>query len=139
LLAVDKVDVKSIGVEILLRRLGGVHSADRFGNWEICEAMAWSKSRRGLVPAMHFKAALKEANQMKKLLPGSTQDAHFPIDSTDEGRVRDDGWRRVRPSRRGRNRNAPRSQSNRTDTTATSQSSKAGPPAPNKTGAVLDK
>jgi hypothetical protein len=54
-------------VEVLIRRLNGVHLADSTGNWGVCSALQWTGPNNTLIPRSTLTNALKQAAQMEKL------------------------------------------------------------------------
>ena len=63
----EGVPSSTLGVEILLRRLNGVHLADRYGSWEVCSAVQWSGPSNTLLPRDELTRVFKEAAQLKRL------------------------------------------------------------------------
>lgn len=57
----------SLSMEILLRRLSGVHLADTTGEWKACDAVVWNSTGNSLLPRDEVKRALKDAETMKRL------------------------------------------------------------------------
>jgi hypothetical protein len=54
-------------LEILLRRLQGVHLSDSLGNWGLCTALQWTGPNNSLLSRKQLAAAMKQASQMEKL------------------------------------------------------------------------
>lgn len=63
----EGVAADSLGIEILLRRINGVHLADSFNNWGVCTALPWTGPNNSLLPRNTLTSALKQAAQMEKL------------------------------------------------------------------------
>lgn len=59
--------VKSTGIEILMRRLSGVHLADQHSEWQLADSVAWNPLGNSLLPRAEVTRALKEADQLKRL------------------------------------------------------------------------
>ena len=68
-LLAEGVKPDSMGLELLLRRLNGVHLADTYGDWSVCSALQWSGPNGTLLDRSSLVGALKYANQLKKLQP----------------------------------------------------------------------
>lgn len=66
-LLAEGVPVKSTGVEILMRRLSGVHLADQHSEWQLADSVAWNPLGNSLLPRAEVTRALKEADQLKRL------------------------------------------------------------------------
>ena len=73
LLLAEGVPVSSMGNELLLRRLNGVHLADSFNNWGVCTALQWTGPNNSLLPRAALTSALKQAAQMEKLTARTTK------------------------------------------------------------------
>jgi hypothetical protein len=63
----EGVPSSSLGIEVLLRRLSGVHLADQVGEWRVCESVEWNAHGNSLLPPSVVAQALKDAERMKKL------------------------------------------------------------------------
>ena len=66
-LLAEGVTPKSTGVEILMRRLSGVHLADQHSEWQLADSVAWNPLGNSLLPRDEVTRALKEADQLKRL------------------------------------------------------------------------
>jgi len=66
-LLAEGVPVKSTGIEILMRRLSGVHLADQHSEWQLADSVAWNPLGNSLLPRAEVTRALKEADQLKRL------------------------------------------------------------------------
>ena len=76
--AIDKlveegVSQDSVGVEMLVRRVMGVHMADSTGNWGVCDALQWSGPNSSLLPRSTLTGALRQAAQMERLTKQTTK------------------------------------------------------------------
>lgn len=65
-LLAEGVPRDSIGLEILLRRLTGVHLADSTGAWGVADAVAWMPHGGSLLPRNVMRAAYKDAEALKR-------------------------------------------------------------------------
>ena len=74
----ENVDLNSLGLEILLRRLNGVHLADTTNNWSVCSALQWSGPNNTLLPRTALTSAYRQAAQMERLTKSITKLAHQP-------------------------------------------------------------
>jgi hypothetical protein len=72
LLLAEGVKSSSTALEVLLRRLSGVHLADTTGEWKACEAVQWNATSNSLLPRDEVKRALKDAETMKRLCSGGS-------------------------------------------------------------------
>jgi hypothetical protein len=63
----EGVDENSLGVEKLVRRLGGIHAADTTGNWNVCDALLWSGPNNSLLSRSTLTSALKSAASYQSL------------------------------------------------------------------------
>lgn len=66
-LLAEGVKAKSTGIEILMRRLSGVHLADQHSEWQLADSLAWNPLGNSLLPRDEVTRALKEADQLKRL------------------------------------------------------------------------
>lgn len=66
-LLAEGTPVKSTGIEILMRRLSGVHLADQHSEWQLADSVAWNPLGNSLLPRAEVTRALKEADQLKRL------------------------------------------------------------------------
>jgi hypothetical protein len=66
-LLAEGTSAKSTGVEILMRRLSGVHLADQHSEWQLADSVAWNPLGNSLLPRDEVTRALKEADQLKRL------------------------------------------------------------------------
>ena len=62
----EGVQASSDGIEILLRRLTGVHLADSSGAWAVADAVAWEAHGGSLLPRKFVSAAYKDAEVLKR-------------------------------------------------------------------------
>lgn len=62
----EGVPATSTGVEILLRRLAGVHMADQSGTWGVADAISWTAHGGSLLPRNVMRAAYKDAEVIKR-------------------------------------------------------------------------
>lgn len=69
----ENIPKNSLGLEILLRRMSGVHLADQTGEWRVAESVAWNAQGNSLLPREEVRRALKDAEQMKRLTDGASQ------------------------------------------------------------------
>jgi hypothetical protein len=67
LLAEGGVTQDSVALEIAVRRICGVHSADTFKNWSLCDAVQYTGPNETLMPRAHLSSAMKQATQMTRL------------------------------------------------------------------------
>lgn len=63
----EGVDSNSLGLEILIRRLNGVHLADTTNNWSVCSAVQWTGPNNTLLPRSMLTKAYRQAAQFEKL------------------------------------------------------------------------
>jgi hypothetical protein len=71
-LLAEGVAKSSLGIELALRRLTGVHMADTTGNWKLCEALKWAGGPNNTLLARdNLLAAMKQATKLDKLMSGS--------------------------------------------------------------------
>jgi hypothetical protein len=77
MLRTEGVPDNSLGLEILLRRLTGVHTADSSGSWGAADAVAWSSHGGSLLPRQTLRAAYKDAEIMKRAMSSTTPRAAF--------------------------------------------------------------
>ena len=54
-------------MEMLVRRLLGVHTADQTGNWKVCSALSLAGYGNSLVPTDVLKSIAIELSQLEKL------------------------------------------------------------------------
>lgn len=66
-LLAEGTPAKSTGIEILMRRLSGVHLADQHSEWQLADSVAWNPLGNSLLPREEVTRALKEADQLKRL------------------------------------------------------------------------
>jgi hypothetical protein len=66
-LLAEGTSAKSTGIEILMRRLSGVHLADQHSEWQLADSVAWNPLGNSLLPRDEVTRALKEADQLKRL------------------------------------------------------------------------
>ena len=77
LLEENEISEDSLALEMLIRRLNGVHMADTSGNWGVCNALQWTGPNNTLLPRSTLTQALKQAAQMEKLTKRSAGDAAY--------------------------------------------------------------
>lgn len=58
----------SEGMEILCRRLSGVHSADKFNNWDMCKVVEYPYASETLLDQRLLSRAVKDASARARLL-----------------------------------------------------------------------
>ena len=63
----ENVDIKSVGLEIILRRLAGVQLADSMNNWNAASAIQYEGSASTLLSRSELGKAIKEAAQRQRL------------------------------------------------------------------------
>ena len=99
-LLAEGVKTDSMGLELLLRRLNGVHLADTYGDWSVCSALQWSGPNGTLLDRSSLVGALKYANQLKKLQPVSADapKKNFNSNFKPKGGKRYDGDARPNPA-----------------------------------------
>jgi hypothetical protein len=68
----EGVPKTATGVEILLRRLAGVHLADSTGSWQVADSVAWNPQGNSLLPRDEVRRAFKDADQMNRLVSRTT-------------------------------------------------------------------
>jgi hypothetical protein len=66
-LLAEGTSAKSTGIEILMRRLSGVHLADQHSEWQLADSVAWNPRGNSMLPRDEVTRALKEADQLKRL------------------------------------------------------------------------
>lgn len=66
-LLAEGTSIKSTGIEILMRRLSGVHLADQHSEWQLADSVAWNPLGNSLLPRDEVTRALKQADQLKRL------------------------------------------------------------------------
>jgi len=66
-LLTEGTPARSTGIEILMRRLSGVHLADQHSEWQLADSVAWNPLGNSLLPRAEVTRALKEADQLKRL------------------------------------------------------------------------
>nr|MDZ8103124.1 hypothetical protein [Nostoc sp. DedSLP01] len=126
-LLAEGTPVKSTGIEILMRRLSGVHLADQHSEWQLADSVAWNPLGNSLLPRSEVTRALKEADQLKRLTSNMSNGGYRY--KRDTATARRDDRRDGRPD--GRNKNAwPPKKSDAT---------KAAPKPSAKGGAADDK
>ena len=67
LLNEDGVSASAQGVEILCRRLTGVHLADENNNWDLCKAVEWPYDSESLLDQRLLSRAIKDAAALGRL------------------------------------------------------------------------
>jgi hypothetical protein len=63
----DGVPTSSDGMEILCRRLSGVHMADQSDNWDLCKAIEWPYASSTLLDQRLQARAIKDASAIGRL------------------------------------------------------------------------
>ena len=63
----EGVDRNGEGLEILCRRLSGVHAADKYGNWKVCQAVEYPYSSESLLSQQLLSKAVKDAAALDRL------------------------------------------------------------------------
>jgi hypothetical protein len=63
----EGIDLSSDGIEILCRRLSGIHTADRFNNWDLCKAVEWPYSSESLLGERLMSRAVKDASALSRI------------------------------------------------------------------------
>jgi hypothetical protein len=124
-LLAEGVPVKSTGIEILMRRLSGVHLADQHSEWQLADSVAWNPLGNSLLPRAEVTRALKEADQLKRLT-SNMSNGGYRYKRESVGAPRDDR-RAGRPA--GNNKNAWKAK--KADATKTA-------PTPGSKGAAAD-
>ena len=124
-LLAEGVPVKSTGIEILMRRLSGVHLADQHSEWQLADSVAWNPLGNSLLPRAEVTRALKEADQLKRLT-SNMSNGGYRYKRESAGAPRDDR-RAGRPA--GNNKNAWKAK--KADTTKSA-------PTPGSKGAAAD-
>lgn len=66
-LLAEGTPAKATGIEILMRRLSGVHLADQHSEWQLADSVAWNPLGNSLLPRAEVTRALKEADQLMRL------------------------------------------------------------------------
>lgn len=66
LLIAEGLSRKSVGLEVLLRRLTGVQVADQTGSWAVADSLAWAPHGGSLLPRNVLRAAYKDAEALKR-------------------------------------------------------------------------
>lgn len=64
---VKDVPVAHLGIEILCRRLTGVHLADQNNNWDLCKAVEWPYASQSLLDQRLMTRAVKDAAAIGRL------------------------------------------------------------------------
>jgi hypothetical protein len=59
---------ESVGMEILCRRLSGVHAADKFNNWDLCKVVEYPYASESLLNQQLLSRAVKDASARVRLL-----------------------------------------------------------------------
>ena len=59
---------ESEGMEILCRRLSGVHTADKFNNWELCKVVEYPYASESLLNQQLLSRAVRDASARGRLL-----------------------------------------------------------------------
>ena len=77
---------KRLAVEILVRRLGGVHLADHTENWDACDALQCSSYGGSLFPRDELKRAMRDADRMNRFNRGSKDRSGSGLGSGYRGR-----------------------------------------------------
>lgn len=67
-LIADGVPADSNGIEVLMRRLTGVHAADSSQSWAVCTAIEFNSHAHSLLPASVLGSALRQAVRLDKLM-----------------------------------------------------------------------
>lgn len=119
-LLAEGTSAKSTGVEILMRRLSGVHLADQHSEWQLADSVAWNPLGNSLLPRDEVTRALKEADQLKRLTSNMSNGGY---------RYKRDGPRAPRDDRRDGGMSAnPKNawQNKKTSATKTTPSSSSG-------------
>ena len=81
--------VQSTGIEILMRRLSGVHLADQHSEWQLADSVAWNPLGNSLLPRAEVTRALKEADQLKRLTSNMSNGGYRYKRDAGAGRQRD--------------------------------------------------
>ena len=84
-LLAEGVPRNSLGLEILLRRLTGVHLADSTGAWGVADAVAWMPHGGSLLPRNVMRAAYKDAEALKRATSSFTSAKGAFADSRKSG------------------------------------------------------
>jgi hypothetical protein len=66
-LLAEGVDRHGEGIEILCRRLSGVHAADKFNNWKLCEVVEYPYASESLLDQRLLSRAVKDASALTRL------------------------------------------------------------------------
>jgi hypothetical protein len=66
-LLAEGVDRNGEGIEILCRRLSGVHAADKFNNWKLCEVVEYPYASESLLDQRLLSRAVKDASALTRL------------------------------------------------------------------------
>lgn len=66
-LVAEGVDTNSDGIEILVRRLSGVQLADKYDNWDLCQAVEWPYASQSLLDQHLLARAIKDAGAIARL------------------------------------------------------------------------
>ena len=66
-LLAEGVDRTGEGIEILCRRLSGVHAADKFNNWKLCEVVEYPYASESLLDQRLLSRAVKDASALTRL------------------------------------------------------------------------
>lgn len=66
-LLAEGVDRTGDGIEILCRRLSGVHAADKFNNWKLCEVVEYPYASESLLDQRLLSRAVKDASALTRL------------------------------------------------------------------------
>ena len=110
----EGIQEDSIGLEMLIRRVMGVHLADSTGNWGVCDALQWSGPNSSLLPRAALTSALRQAAQMERLTKQTNKNGGGGRGNFgnygDRDRDRDRGGNRG--GRGGRGRGRPQQQPN---------------------------
>jgi hypothetical protein len=63
----DGVGVRSLGLEIMARRLTGVHLADQHGSWDLCKAIQLPSVAETLLTHNQLSKVIREASAMQRV------------------------------------------------------------------------
>lgn len=84
-LRLDGISDRSQGLEILCRRLGGVHLADQHNNWSLAEVVAFNPHGGSLMPRDVMTKALKEADTLRRLTANTSTGSYRYKRDDDDG------------------------------------------------------